>query len=491
MAGIVGTLLRDRNIAQSFHDRMLKRLSHRGSPTTMMSENPQCVALITQFSRRRRRKGCKDRQDTTLAVDSGGIVLDGEDTSMISESVAQSDVSSLQAIAAAGVVREGVRVIRSTDGTRPVYYAPLEQGFAFAPERKAIWALPTAFVRPVEPGEAVTFLWNGSSRSQEQHGRTRPPIDNEASEAELILMLQKELEESFSRLESTKKCAVLFSGGVDSALAALLTSKSCGNTVLITAATGAAKDSRVAESGAKLLGLEHHLVHLNPDSVWKAIPEVIYAIESTNRMDVEIAIPFFLAAGEARKKKCRIVVSGQGPDELFAGYAKHERILAERGPDALRGKLWEELSVTHETNIARDERAIASQKLTGFFPYLHRGFVQASLRVPTEMLIRLEGRMKRKLIFRRLAKKMGLPTRLCSRRKAATQYSSGSAKVLLQSIRANVEEAKRVTKKKAEPLVQDVLDFIGNEIGVPTQYGFIGEFNLDLGPTTRLLKRIN
>lgn len=486
MAGIVGTLLKDGSVAEAFHQRMLARLQHRGPPRTVKRETPQGTTLITQL-------GGIESEPTgrqPLVIDAGGLSISTEDTARIREKISLADDLALQGIAAAGIVREGLRVCRSSDGTRPVYYAPLDQGFAFATERKAIWALPSGFVRPLELGEVITFLWNGSSQSQQPHARIRPFVDRAASEANHISALRQQLEASFSRIESSKRCAVLFSGGVDSSLAALMTSESCKKTVLITAASGAARDSRAAEKAAEQLDLEYRLVHLNPDVVWKALPQVIYAIESTHRMDVEIAIPFFLASAEARRRKCRVVVSGQGPDELFAGYAKHETILAEKGPEVLRENLWAELAMTHETDIARDERAIAAQGPTGFFPYLHTGFIQAASKVPTEMLIRIDQRKKRKLIFRKLANSIGLPTRLCDVHKHATQYSSGSAKTLLQSIRANVEEAKRITRRKAEPMVQDVLDFIGNEIGVPTQYGFVGKFNLDLGPTMRLLKKV-
>ncbi len=488
MSGIAGILLLGDGDADAMFEQMLKGMKHRGRALLHKVGNSQGTGIIAKLGCERR--AARGSQGQSAVVDSPLPAVSEALEDAAADLLVNSRPSGLHDAAVAGFVKNGLRIYRSIEGTRPVYYAPLERGFAFASERKSLWSLATGFVRPIEPGEIVTLLWNGASDSRTLEVRKRPVVDTVRSESELISMLIAALEGSFSRLKHVRNAAVLFSGGIDSSVAALMTSRVCKSTSLFTATTSSAKDSRAAEAAAKQLNLEHRTVYLNHETVWRILPSVIYAIESTNRMDVEIAIPFFLAAGEAKSSKKDVVISGQGPDELFAGYAKHLAILRDQGEESLRNELWAAVSRTHEVNIARDERAIAHQRIPAFFPFLHSDFVDIALRIPTSMLITTEGKESRKNIFRSMAKRLGLPTRLTGTPKHATQYSSGSAKVLLQAVKANVSEAKKVGKRDAERMVQDVLDYIGNEIGVAPQFGFVREFDMDLGPTIKLLKRV-
>lgn len=492
MTGIVGYLqISGDDRAEENHEKMLKRLPHRGAAITHTYRQGDAHAIISYVG---------EYKDECIAENVNGLwtlMIDAIETSVSDECrenlariLMHQDAPPVNGAVAAGFERTGVRIYRSPDGIRPLYYAPLEEAFAFSTERKSIWALHTGFVRPIDPGELLVLMWNGASQSLHATTPHRPVILEGIPEKDWISRLQEKLEASFERMRATRKCAVLFSGGVDSALAALMTARYNKKTLLVSAASQESKDIDVTEKAAELLDLDHVIVPLEPDIVWKALPEIVYSAETTNRMDIEIAIPFFFAAQEARKRKCRLAISGQGPDELFAGYAKHETILADRGPDGLKEELWAEVSITHEANIARDERIVSYHELEAFFPYLSSEFVQTALQIPAEYLMSLGPPPKRKIIFRKLARAIGLPAKLANAKKHATQYSSGSGKMLMQSIKANVEDAKGLSKKKIILVIQDVLDYIGNELGVPPQFGFVREMDMDLGPVVKLQSRI-
>jgi asparagine synthase (glutamine-hydrolysing) len=201
-------------------------------------------------------------------------------------------------------------------------------------------------------------------------------------------------------------------------------------------------------------------VELNSEIVWDTLPELIYTIETSNQMDVEIALPFFLAAKKAVDEGCTTIISGQGPDELFAGYARHVKIFSEDGPKALEQQLWKEVSITHEANIERDVKAIAAHGGESFFPYLDQLFVRTALSIPVDWKIDPDGEPQRKVIFRELAQQMGLPKEIAFTPKSATQYSSGSAKLIIESIMENLESLESLSKKKAARRVQGVLNDI-------------------------------
>jgi asparagine synthetase B (glutamine-hydrolysing) len=206
-------------------------------------------------------------------------------------------------------------------------------------------------------------------------------------------------------------------------------------------------------------------------------------------MDVEIALPFYLASKKAAEEDCTTVISGQGPDELFAGYAKHVQMYIEKGPDALMEQLWKEVSITYDANIERDERAIAAHGLESFFPYLDQNFVRASLSVPIEWKVSPDGTPQRKIIFRELAQLLGVPEKIANAPKSATQYSSGSSKVLLESVTEHVDEFSNMSKKKASRHVQDVLNEIANEIQMPNVQQEERGLHLDLEPVSKFLDK--
>jgi asparagine synthase (glutamine-hydrolysing) len=207
-------------------------------------------------------------------------------------------------------------------------------------------------------------------------------------------------------------------------------------------------------------------------------------------MDIEIAIPFFLASRIAGEEDCKVVVSGQGPDELFAGYARYERSFQEKGAETVAEELWSDYSITHEANIARDVKAIEYHGVGSFFPFLDLEFSQLALATPVDLLIDPMSSPSRKILFRSLAKKMGLSSEIADAEKHATQYSSGSSKVLYQAVVKYVADARGLSKRETSLLVNDVLRFIAREIGLMTVHEPNLELDMDIEPTDRLIEKV-
>ncbi|MHA1135954.1 MAG: asparagine synthase C-terminal domain-containing protein [Candidatus Thorarchaeota archaeon] len=289
----------------------------------------------------------------------------------------------------------------------------------------------------------------------------RPEVQRNANPEQVLKSLQTHLENSFERLRQEDRCAVLFSGGVDSALAALMAKKYCEDTLLITARCVGSHDEYVAVSAADTMSLPLVEVPIDSDSLWEALPLVVNTIKSRKRMDVEIALPFFFAAREARKRGYNLIVSGQGPDELFAGYARYERFMIDHGPEKVESALWDDVSITEEANIQRDCRAVGYHGLIAFFPFLHEEFARTALTIPATLNIDPSKKPSRKLLFRKLAMLLGVPEKVVITPKRATQYSSGTSKMLEISLRNRVDSLRRLTKKELHPAIQEYLDSIG------------------------------
>ena len=311
-----------------------------------------------------------------------------------------------------------------------------------------------------------------------------------SSEPETIELMKSTLLKSFQNLQGLQRCGILFSGGVDSSLAALLTKRYCNEVILFSSCTENSRDSEFISRAAKILNLELIETTMTSENVWDTLPEVVYAIERSHRMDVEIALPFFLSSREAKRNGIENIVSGQGPDELFAGYARHEMLFKEQGEEALQEKLREEVSITYEVNIERDNKAVSFNDVVAHFPYLDDQFIEIALSIPGRWKIVLNCSPTRKVIFRKLAVDLGLPSELAMKPKDATQYSSGSSKILVDSIKDHVLNYESLSRNKASILVQDVLNLISFKIGLLCEQQSNPELEIDLKPTEEFIKRI-
>jgi asparagine synthetase B (glutamine-hydrolysing) len=149
---------------------------------------------------------------------------------------------------------------------------------------------------------------------------------------------------------------------------------------------------------------------------------------------------------------------------LFAGYARHVRLFANKGKEALDIQLRREVMATHETNIERDERAIAAQGIEAYFPYLSSEFVDLALSIPSDWKVRLGKHPERKVIFRELARQVGLPESICVLPKKATQYSSGSSRILMKSLVENVNTMKNAPKREQRLKAQEYLHSLASEL---------------------------
>jgi asparagine synthase (glutamine-hydrolysing) len=164
-----------------------------------------------------------------------------------------------------------------------------------------------------------------------------------------------------------------------------------------------------------------------------------------------------------------LLISGQGPDEIFAGYARHVRIFKRYGEKALQHELMHNLSITHEANIARDMKAVEYFRCEAFFPYLSHPFIQYGLSIPTTYKVAPEGKPQRKVVFRKLCAQMGLPEKITNEAKSATQYSSGSSKLLQKAIAQHVKKLEDTTRRGIREALPDVLKQIGSIMGLPGQ----------------------
>lgn len=480
MLGLAGVLAnRHPDDIHLLVDRMAGLLSHRGNGTILSSvfDNGQSAVI-----------SCHSIANDNYVADTGIqglLIVDGlapqskginsldeimnpaltlppEEVTVMAQSLGLSECFALS------VTDEGLSAIRLPFSMIPLYFCMRDGLLTFASERKCLWTLESPKVQALQPGEMLFVSRDSRLQRTARALRAQPTVGESLSKQSLIKELALRLMARFESIRG-REIGVLFSGGVDSSLAALLANDICNRVTLYTSRSEDSHDRRVAYKSAKAIGLNLVEVEIDPDVVWEVLPSVIWATESSKLMDVEIALPFFLAARRASDDGLTLMVSGQGPDELFAGYSRHLRIYQEEGPIPLALNLWDEMSMTHEVNIERDERAIAFHGVQAFFPYLESRFVRLALAVPVEWKICPGETPSRKIVFRELARHLGLPETIATIPKRATQYSSGSSRALQEAVSRQVKKASDLGKKKLVALTQAVLNLLSHDMGFPVE----------------------
>ncbi len=314
-----------------------------------------------------------------------------------------------------------ITLARDPAGVKPLYYSP--DNFAFASEKKALSAIGANEIHALKPGHMLCYSAGKMYGKKVTGFASGECIDDEnlASKA-LLDALERAVEKRCHH-----PCALAFSGGLDSSLIAAL----CREAELYSVGMEGSHDIKQTKKAAQLLGLEDklHLHELTLDEVESAVPDVIKAVESRDPLKVSIAMPLFFASRDARSDGIRVMLSGQGADELFAGYKRYESMNIGELEIALR----KDLENIAENNLERDDAVTMANAVELRVPYLDREVVELALRIAPELKIH---NATRKYILR-LASTDILPDELILKEKKAAQYSSGVYSALEKLARKN------------------------------------------------------
>jgi len=318
---------------------------------------------------------------------------------------------------------------RDTVGTNPLYYGENETISTVASERKALWAPGINNVKSFPPGNLAIISMRGFSFKPIKTV-TQPKIKNMDLETAANSLQNLLLESTRERVSGLKEIAVAFSGGLDCSVIAFL-AKLCGIKVhLISVGLRNQPELKHAETAAGALGLSLHLQTYTIDDVERVLAKVLWLIEEPDAVKASIAIPFYWAAENASKMRCRVLLAGQGGDELFGGYQRYLIEYAHSGSSALMGLMYRDVATSYEKNFQRDNQVCSFHGVELRLPFADRELIRFSLSLPLSLKIISPDDSLRKRVLRQVAQNLGLPSFIVKKPKKAIQYATGVSKAL-------------------------------------------------------------
>jgi len=232
----------------------------------------------------------------------------------------------------------------------------------------------------------------------------------------LLGLIEKAVEESCL---GSYNIGVPFSGGVDSSVIATLASKRTDLT-LYSVGVSNSYDLRIARATAEILDLPLVEIVIDLADVKEALPKVVRIMQTTHPVKVSFELPLYFVARQAQE---RVLVSGQGADELFGGYARYASMENSRMIKSMK----EDIELLIQSGVHLDRKIVACHNKELRCPYLHKAVVEFALDLPIEKKV---WRGSRKIILREVARKLGLPESIANRPKKAVQYGSGIISVM-------------------------------------------------------------
>jgi len=259
-----------------------------------------------------------------------------------------------------------------------------------------------------------------------------------------------------SHLMSDVPYGVLLSGGLDSSLVASIMSRHCSRRIetdgrepahwpqLHSFCTGLknSPDLKAAREVANHLGSVHHEYVFTPQEGIDALSDVIYHLETFDVTTIRAGTPMYLMARRIRATGVKMVLSGEGADEIFGGY-----LYFHKAPSAkdFHEETIRKVKQLHLYDCTRANKAMMAWGVEARVPFLDRKFMDVSLGFDVKQkMCQDEQGVKRveKWILRKAfdvpAPRQYLPPSVLWRQKE--QFSDGVGYTWIDSIKAHAEK---------------------------------------------------
>lgn len=334
------------------------------------------------------------------------------------------ELRGMYAIAIHDPVTSRLVLARDPFGIKPLYYVKTPTYFAFASEPQALLAAgladrtiqpraraelfqlkfttgsQTIFpqIRRVLPGETLVVA-HGQIVERRQRDALPPDGPRRLSYSQALQQLDEVLTDSLvHHIRSDVPYGLFLSGGVDSSTLLRLMARFSSEVVVALTAyfpgTRAVDERADAERIARFVGAAHHVVEMTERDFWSDAPKVAQALDDPTTDAA--TLPTFVL-GKAAKGLVKVVLSGEGGDEMFCGYSRYRRARWLHGMFTRNARTRGEFEDLGDMNgtfdgwrdgLNRNEREIACDRPWTFVQRLQA--VDCAQWLPNDLLIKLD-----------------------------------------------------------------------------------------------------
>ncbi|SCY22846.1 asparagine synthase (glutamine-hydrolysing) [Nonlabens sp. Hel1_33_55] len=334
---------------------------------------------------------------------------------------------------------------RDHQGIIPLYYGTDEMGqFYVASELKALEGTCNE-IAPFPPGHYYYSEDKEFTKWYERDWKDYSAVkDNESSVKEL----RKAMEDSVHRhLMSDVPYGVLLSGGLDSSIVSAVAKKYAARRIesgdyadawwpqLHSFAIGleGSPDLAAAETVAEHIGTVHHSVNFTIQEGLDAIKDVIYYLETYDVTTVRASTPMYLLARVIKSMGIKMVLSGEGSDEIFGGYLYFHKA---PNPEEFHKETVRKLDTLHLYDNLRANKSLAAWGIEGRVPFLDKEFMDVAMRLNPKDKMCGNGKMEKHIL--RQAFEDYLPKSVAWRQKE--QFSDGVGYSWIDTLKETVNE---------------------------------------------------
>ncbi|MCK4754435.1 MAG: asparagine synthase B, partial [Calditrichia bacterium] len=302
---------------------------------------------------------------------------------------------------------ESYLVARDHIGICPLYTGYDEHGnFFVASEMKAL----IGHCKTIEEFPPGHYLYSKDGKATKYYDPEWQNYDKvKANETDRSL-LRRSLEDAVHRqLMTDVPYGVLLSGGLDSSIIAAIAKKYAQRRVetndlkdawwpqLHTFAIGLkdSPDLAAARDAADFIGSVHHEFHFSIQEGLDAVHDVIYHIETYDVTTVRASTPMYLIARKIRSMGVKMVLSGEGADEMFGGYLYFHKA---PDPESLHEETVRKITQLHLFDCLRANKSMAAWGVEARVPFLDREFIDVAITINPEAKMSGNKRMEKQIL---------------------------------------------------------------------------------------------
>jgi asparagine synthase (glutamine-hydrolysing) len=307
---------------------------------------------------------------------------------------------------------------------------------ALVPVCKSIREFPPGHFLDSEVGEPKQYYTRAWRDHKAVEGNGGGAADIRAA---LLAAVQRQL-------MSDVPYGVLLSGGLDSSIIAAAAHQFAARRVeedgktaawwpqLHTFAIGleTSPDLAAARVAAQHIGSVHHEFHFTVQEGLDALSDVIHHLETYDVTTVRASTPMYLMARRIRATGVKMVLSGEGSDEIFGGY-----LYFHRAPDAksFHEETIRKLDRLHLYDCLRANKSMAAWGVEARVPFLDKEFLDVAMSIDPAQKLARDGKMEKHILREAFAR--DLPESIAWRQKE--QFSDGVGYGWIDSLRAHAE----------------------------------------------------